>query len=274
LSVPAHAPASEPAVVVDRAGFGYGGAAVLSDVSLRIERGELVCILGTNGAGKTTLLRLLAGLAAPTYGTVSCLGLDPVATPRRRLARSLCFVPQSYELSVPFSVGEIVLMGRYPHRDGWFGLETAADIDAARDAMKRCDVAALEGRRFDAVSGGEQRRALLAQALCQATPLLLLDEPTSSLDPFHAIAVFEALAAECASRAATVVVVTHDLNLAARHAARVVVIGGRGPGEGARIVADGPPAEALAHPETAAAFGVRLHADHVPGTGVRFAVPY
>jgi iron complex transport system ATP-binding protein len=144
-------------------GFGYDDRAVLRDVGLAVDRGELVAIVGPNGAGKTTLVRVLAGLLRPHRGRVRVDGLDPAAPPRREIARRLAYVPQVYEVAFPFTVAEVVLMGRYPHHRG-IALEDAADLAAARDAMARCDVLALETRRFDALSGGEQRRALLAQA--------------------------------------------------------------------------------------------------------------
>jgi iron complex transport system ATP-binding protein len=263
----------EALVRVERVSFAFSGAArdaappVVSELSLTIDRPGLVCVLGMSGAGKTTLIRLVAGLLSPTAGTVRVAGRDPGRGSRRELARVLAYLPQSYDLAVPFSLLEVVLMGRYPHQQGPFGLDSEADVATARAAMERCDVGHLAGRRFDEVSGGEQRRALLAQALCQEARLLLLDEPTASLDPFHAIAVFEALRAE-AARGVAALVVTHDVNLAARFADRLIVV------EGGRVVADGAADEVLAAQATSAAFRVALHSGVLPGSAVRFAVPY
>ena len=262
-----------PAVVCDALSCGYGARPVLTDVSLSIAPGELLCLLGVNGAGKTTLLRAMAGLLAPRHGTVRISGHDPARAARRLLARAVCYLPQRYDLALPFTVAEVVLMGRYPHHGGWLGLETDADHDAARAAMARCDVVGLADRHFDALSGGEQRRALLAQALCQRTEVLLLDEPTASLDPSHAIAIFAALREVAGS--AAVVVVTHDLNLAARFADRVAILTPADrPGDGARLAALGPPAEIVGTAVAATAFGVALHTGIVPGTALRFAVPH
>jgi iron complex transport system ATP-binding protein len=249
-------------------GFAYSaGAPVLDRIDLSISAGELTCIVGGNGAGKTTLLRLIGGLLAPSRGEVRVFGLDPARAPRRQLARRLSYLPQSYRLAFPYRVSEVVLMGRYAHQRGsLLGLERAEDIDAARAAMERCDVAELAGRRFDELSGGEQRRALLAQAFCQEAELILLDEPTASLDPAHALAVFRALAAERHRRGATSVAVTHDLNLAARAADRLVLLH-RG-----RVAADGPPVEVLRSPAAVDAFAIALHVGTLPG-GTPFAVP-
>ena len=268
--------ASEPAIECRSLTCGYGRRLALADVSLSVSRRELVCLLGVNGAGKTTLLRALAGLLAPRSGTIRVVGHDPARSPRRTLARRLCFVPQTYDLALPFTVAEVVLMGRYPHHGGWLGLETAEDHATARAAMERCDVVALAERRFDSLSGGEQRRALLAQALCQHTDVLLLDEPTASLDPSHALAIFTALHAICHDDGdgAAAVVVTHYVNLATRFADRVAILAPGAVDAGAQLTALGPPAEIIGAAATAAAFGVRLHTGTVPETAVRFAVPH
>jgi len=244
--------------------FSSGAPPVLEDIDLTLGAGHITCLVGPNGAGKTTLLRLVAGLLAPTGGTVRVLGVDPAREPRRRLARRLSYLPQTYRLVFPYRVGEVVLMGRYPHSP--LGLERDEDVAAARAAMSRCDVLELADRRFDELSGGEQRRVLLAQAFCQESELILLDEPTASLDPAHALALFAALAAERDRRAATALVVTHDLNLAARAADRIVLVH-RG-----RVVADGPPVEVLSSSAATDAFAVALHVGALPG-GAPFAVP-
>jgi iron complex transport system ATP-binding protein len=256
-------------LALSRVGFSFrpDGAPVLGGVDLSIGPGQLACVVGANGAGKTTLLRIIGGLLAPTAGEARVFGLDPARTPRRQLARRLSYLPQTYRLVFPYRVSEVVLMGRYAHRGGaLLGLEREDDLDAAQDAMERCDAALLADRRFDELSGGEQRRVLLAQAFCQGAELILLDEPTASLDPAHALAVFHALAAERDRRGATSVVVTHDLNLAARAADRLLLL------HGGRITADGPPAEVLRSPAAAAAFELPLHVGTLPG-GAPFAVP-
>jgi iron complex transport system ATP-binding protein len=252
---------------LDAVSFAYGELEVLREVTVAIGAGELVCVVGANGAGKTTLLRLIGGLLAPRRGRVEVLGLDPARARRRALARKLAYLPQEYHLSFPFTVLEVVLMGRYAHGGRGLGLERAPDLEAARAAMRRCDVAHLEGRRFDEVSGGEQRRALLAQAFCQGTELVLLDEPTASLDPSHAIDVFTALRAETRERAATAVAVTHDLNLAARFADRLLLVAGAG------ITGDGPGADILSSEAAARAFGVAMHVGQLPDGATPFVVP-
>jgi iron complex transport system ATP-binding protein len=257
-------------IALEQVGFAYAPDTppVLDAIDLEIGGGQLVCLLGPNGAGKTTLLRLVGGLVAPTRGQVRVLGCDPARESRRKLARRLSYTPQSYRLAFPYRVSEVVLMGRYAHQGASpFGLEREADLDAAAEAMERCDVLELAGRRFDELSGGEQRRVLLAQAFCQGAQLLLLDEPTASLDPAHALALFASLAAERDRRGATALIVTHDVNLAARTADRVLLLS-RG-----RIAADGAPVDVLRSPATAEAFEVPMHVGTLPGSGAPFAVP-
>lgn len=238
---------------------GYAEAPVLDGVSLRAGAGELVAIVGPNGAGKTTLARVIAGLLPARGGTVRIDGRDPRAVPRHELARTLAYLPQRYELAFPFSALDIVLMGRYAQHRGP-GLDDASDLAAAIEAMRRCDVEPLADRRFDTLSGGERRRVIVAQALCQGARALLLDEPTAALDPAHAIAVMRSLAAE-RDRGALVLVVTHDLDLAARAADRVIVMAG------GRIIADGPPTEAFTAAHVAEAFACALHLGELPGIG-------
>ena len=240
-----------------------GGRAVVRGVSAQVEAGELVVIVGPNGAGKTTLLRAIAGLV-PSTGALRVRGHDPRRVARRVIARELAYLPQAYELAFPFAVEEVVLLGRYANQRG-LGLASEADLAAARDAMAACDVLALAERRFDELSGGEARRVIVAQALCQGARCLLLDEPTAGLDPAHARAVFAMLRAQCDAGAAAVVV-THDLDLALRHAGALWLVAG------GRITARGAPAEVLASAATRAAFELAIHVGTLP-SGERFAVP-
>ena len=241
-----------------------GGRDVLAGVTAVVDTGDLVVIVGPNGAGKTTLLRALAGLLAPRTGTARAFGQDPARARRRAIARDLAYLPQQYDLAFPFVVEEVVLFGRYASQSG-LGMASEADLAAARDAMAKCDVVALAARRFDELSGGEARRVIVAQALCQGAKALLLDEPTAGLDPAHARGVFEVLRAH-ADAGGAAVVVTHDLDLALRFGGQMWLVAGGG------IAARGTPAEVLVAPATTAAFGTAIHVGDLPGGG-RFAVP-
>jgi iron complex transport system ATP-binding protein len=251
-------------IAMDDLGVALGGRDVVAGVSARVAAGELVAVVGPNGAGKTTLLRLVAGFLAATRGRVRCFGVDPAATDRRALARRLAYVPQRYELAFPFTALEVVLIGRYPYRRGP-GLDSSEDLRAAHAAMTRFDLDGLDDRRFDQLSGGEQRRVLLAQAACQGASCVLLDEPTAALDPAHARAVFTGLRAAVDDGGAALVV-THDLDLAARHATALWVL------SGGRLTARGTPAEVLAGTAVEDAFAIAFHVGELPDGG-RFVVP-
>jgi iron complex transport system ATP-binding protein len=241
-----------------------GGRQVLRAITAQVAAGELVVIVGPNGAGKSTLVRALAGLVEPSRGTVRTFGHDPAIADRRAVAKDLAYLPQQYELAFPFIVEEVVLLGRYARQKG-LGLASEEDLAAARAAMKACDVTELAQRRFDELSGGEARRVILAQALCQGARCLLLDEPTTGLDPAHARRVFELLRAH-ADAGNAAVVVTHDLDLALRHGGTMWLVAG------GTIAARGTPAEVLASAETRAAFALDIHVGTLPD-GTRFAVP-
>ena len=241
-----------------------GARDVVHEVTAEVGEGELVVIVGPNGAGKTTLLRALAGLIAPRTGAVRVRGHDPQRAPRRVIARELAYLPQHYELAFPFAVEEVVLLGRYAQQHG-IGIAGDDDLAAAGRAMAACDVAHLAARRFDELSGGEARRVIIAQALCQGASCLLLDEPTAGLDPAHARAIFAMLRAQCQAGAAAVVA-THDLDLALRHGGSMWLIAD------GRLIARGAPADVLGSAAVRAAFGLAIHVGALP-SGAPFAVP-
>ena len=241
-----------------------GARKVVTGVTAQITERQLIVIVGPNGAGKTTLLRAMAGLVPTAAGTVRCLGHDPARAARRVIARELAYLPQQYEIAFPFVVEEVVLLGRYARQSG-LGLASPEDLAAAQAAMKACDVEALATRRFDELSGGEARRVILAQALCQGAKCLLLDEPTVGLDPAHARAVFTMLRAQCDGGTAAVVV-THDLDLALRYGGVMWLVAN------GTLAARGTPAEVLASAATKAAFALDIHVGTLP-SGQPFAVP-
>ncbi len=229
--------APEPMVDVRGVGFRYGRTDALEDVSFVARAGEFVGLLGPNGAGKSTLIRLVAGLLAPERGAVRLAGLDPVAAPRRAVARACALVPQEPRIAWPFTVREAVMMGRAP-RQGLLAVATRLDHGAVQGALEACDLLHLADRRLDALSGGERRRVFFARALAQEPRVLLLDEPTAFLDLGHQVAAMR-MAQLAARGGLCVVAVLHDLNLAADACDRLVVLS-RG-----RVVAEGAPAEVL-----------------------------
>jgi iron complex transport system ATP-binding protein len=212
--------------------FAYGARAVLHDVSFTVPRGRIVGLLGPNGSGKTTLLRIVAGTLAPDAGRVQIDGADVASMSRREIARRLAVVPQETHSAFDFTVQDIVLMGRYPHL-GAFELEGASDLAIARDALAATGTLPLERRSFATLSGGEKQRVVIAGALAQASEILLLDEPTASLDLGYQLEIASLLTRLNRERGTTMVISTHDLNLAATLCAELVMI------RNGRIVAQG-----------------------------------
>ncbi len=222
--------------------FGYGSTRdvrpVLSQVSLDIERGSVVGLLGPNGSGKTTLLRIMSGVLAPRPGAVLLDGQALAAMARRDIARRIAVVAQETRSTFDFTALEMVLMGRYPHL-GPFELEGADDLEIARRAMQTTGTAALEHRFFATLSGGEKQRVVIASALAQASDMLLLDEPTAALDLRYQLEVVTVLRALNQSRKTTIVLSTHDLNLAAAVCQRIVLL------KHGQVLAAGPTSETL-----------------------------
>ncbi len=226
--------------------------------------GELVALVGPNGAGKSTLLRCLAGLLRPTAGRVTVDGRDLRVLERRALARRIAVVPQTSDTIFPFTVREIVALGRTA-RLGPLGIATADDVHAVERALDELELVPIAERRIDLVSGGERQRAVLAMALAQETDVLLLDEPTAHLDPAHQRSTLALIRALARSRSVAVIAVLHDLNLAARLADRVVVLAA------GRVAADGAPLQVVTADTVASAFGGGLAVD--VREGVPFVLP-
>lgn len=196
---------------------------LVDDVQLGVSPGEVVALAGPNGAGKSTLLRLLAGDLAPTSGVVS-LGDEPLRNMRMRdLALRRAVMPQQHVLQFAFTAWDVVMMGRSPHGTRSEPPGGSADVEIVVNAMRRTETDYLAERTYPSLSGGEQGRVTLARVLAQATPILLLDEPTAALDIRHQHLVME-VARELANKGAAVLAVLHDLNLAAAYADRIALL--------------------------------------------------
>jgi iron complex transport system ATP-binding protein len=226
----------------DRTDTGAGvRALIVDDVSLEISKGDIVGILGPNGSGKTTLLRLMAGALTPQAGSVTLDGRPLATVPRRDLATRIAVVPQDTALAFDYTALEIVLMGRYPHL-GAFEVEGPADLAAASRALEATGTSALGDRAFRTLSGGEKQRVVIASALAQLDPggsLLLLDEPTASLDLRYQFEIASVLRRLHDSSDLTIVLSTHDLRFAASLCTRIVLL------SSGRILAHGRPADVL-----------------------------
>jgi iron complex transport system ATP-binding protein len=228
--------------------FGYEGAEVFRELRLDIPAGSFTGVIGRNGAGKTTLFRLLTGELRPQTGSVSLQGSDIRSYRPRDRARLMAVVLQSEDMVFPFTVRAMVLLGRGPHL-GYFGYETEADLAAAERAMEQAGVREFADRKVTDLSGGELHRVLIARALAQEAPILLLDEPNAHLDLQHQVQLFELLS-RLHSEGRTIVCITHDLNLAARYCERLLLL------DDGRTVADGTPRQVLTEGSIAQHFGV------------------
>ena len=218
--------------------FGYTATPVLRNLSTGIEAGDFVAVVGPNGAGKSTLLKILAGLIRGYSGDVHFDGSSLSTLRAHDLARRLAFVPQETHVVFPFTVTHMVLMGRAPHRSGSL-FDTAVDLNRAEHAMRSTDTLHLAKKTFNQLSGGERQRVVLASALAQEPQVLLLDEPTVYLDLKHQIHFYGIVEQLNRERGMTIISVTHDINLAARYARRMIALR-----EGV-FVADGTPDSVL-----------------------------
>ena len=239
---------------------------VLDHVSATIPRGGIVGILGPNGSGKTTLLRLLSGTRVPGSGHVLLDQVPLARLSRRAVARRIAVVPQETQLAFEYTVMEMVLMGRHPHL-GLFEMEGPGDVAVARDALRATGTAHLEERRFSTLSGGEKQRVVIASALAQASDILLLDEPTASLDLRYQIEIAALLARLNAERALTLVISTHDLSLAASLCRTLVML------RDGKVLATGPTAEVLTAAHVRALYDVEADVEVHAASGQLMVYP-
>jgi iron complex transport system ATP-binding protein len=227
----------------------YRDRVALDGVDLAIDAGERIALIGGNGAGKSTLLRAVAGTLAPTAGHIELLDQPLSGLSRMAIARRLGVVPQAAALPFATRVEEVVGLGRIPHEDPFRG-PRPADLAAIESAIERVGIGDLVGRDARELSLGERQLVLIAMAIAQDTPILLLDEPTVHLDLRHQVAAMELLVGLNEADGITVVAVLHDLQMAAHFFPRLVLI------DLGRIIADGPPAEVLAPERIREVFGV------------------
>jgi iron complex transport system ATP-binding protein len=247
------------AVRTERLTVAYRGRPAISDVDLHIEAGERVALVGPNGAGKSTLLRAIAGLVEPTAGTVELGGVPLATLDRLAIARRLAVVPQLSSLPFSTTVEEVVALGRLPHEHPIRGLRPA-DRSAIAGAIDRVGVGHLLGRDARELSLGERQLVLLAMAVAQDAPILVLDEPTVHLDLRHQVEVMDLLADLNTRDGTTIISVLHDVGLAAHFFPRIVVL------DAGRIVADGPPVESLSGERIREVFGVDPGLVRLPAT--------
>jgi iron complex transport system ATP-binding protein len=228
-----------------------------------VRRGEILGVIGPNSAGKTTIVRLVTGVVKPASGTIALDGVPLGEIAARDLARRVAVVPQEIPQGFPFTVEQLALMGRYPHGPGRF-FESDDDRRVVRDAMAAVGVLDLAHAPLDRLSGGERQRAVLARALAQRPRLLVLDEPTAHLDLRYQAACGDLLRRLSRADGVTVLLVSHDLNLAAELADRLLLL------DGGRAVALGPPDDVLTAATLERVFAARVVVEKSATTGRPF----
>lgn len=236
--------------------FAYKNRLVLDGIQLSVETGEMVGVLGPNGSGKTTLLKIFAAVLTGR-GEVKLNGRDIRTYRRTELSRFLAVVPQESQVVFPYTVAEIVLMGRASHHNP-FAFEGARDLEVARKNMDLTETASLADRYLHELSGGEKQRVMIARALTQEPEILLMDEPAAFLDLKHQLHTLALLRRLNREQGLTVVAAFHDLNLAAAFFPRLVML------RGGKIYRDGSPKQILTEDTIQQVYGVRVRVRHEP----------
>ncbi len=237
--------------------YGYHRQNILKDISFSVPKKQFFIIIGPNGSGKTTLMKVLAGIEKPDDGNLLICGKPIEKYSRRSLARTVAIAPQMTAMDFPFKVGEVVLMGRSPHK-GLLGFDSTTDLQIARQAMAFTGVEHLEYRKLDQLSGGEQQRVLIARAICQQPEIILLDEPTASLDLTHQVRVMDLMEQLQKEKGMTVIMVSHDINLASMYAQTLLLV------NDGKIVSTGPPNRVLTYETLEKTYGCPLLVDQNP----------
>ena len=257
---------AEYLIEIDRLSVHYGPRPVLREINLNVRRSEVMALIGPNGAGKTTLIRAVSGELKPSAGQVRLLGSDIANLPTAQRARRLAVVPQARNLPDAFTAWQTVMMGRTPYL-GWLGSPGQKDSARVRWALERTASEDLAERPMGELSGGEQQRILLARALAQDTPILLLDEPTAHLDLRHQSGLLNLVRELAQEHGLAVLMALHDLNLVALYADQVALLS-----EG-RLFAQGSPNEVLTPAHLMAAYQVSLSVVAHPEYGTPLVLP-
>lgn len=245
--------------------FGYAGRPLFDGLAVKVGSGEFVGLVGPNGSGKTTFLNLLTRVLRPSAGEILIDGVDVGALSARELARKVAVVPQESTIVFPFTVSEIVLMGRSPHLASM--LERDEDFEIADEAMRMTGVADLADRPIQRLSGGEKQAAFIARALAQRPSVLLLDEPTAFLDIKHQVDIYDILVRLNRERGITMIAVSHDLNLASHYCERVLVF------KEGKLKFDGAPQQAITAETVRDVYGADVLVQNDPLSGRPFVLP-
>jgi len=245
------------AVDITNLSFAYRNNPVLNNLSFSVSESEFFIIIGPNGSGKTTLMKIIAGILKIKIGELKVFNQPLKEYTRKDLAKTIALVPQMAAPDFPFTVTELVLMGRSPHLNV-LGLEQEKDLEIAQNAMAFTEVEHLAHRKADQLSGGECQRVFIARAICQEPKIILLDEPTASLDLAHQVKVMDLMEKLKNEMDFTVIMVSHDVNLAAMYSDRILLL------KAGEIVNIGKPDEILTLQILKETYGCRLLVDESP----------
>ncbi len=235
----------------------YDENTVIRNTSFSVKTGEFFIIIGPNGSGKSTLLKAMAGLIHSSQGQVKIKHHFLELYTQKTLARTIALVPQVSTFDFPFTVSQVVLMGRTPHQ-GLLGFEKAEDIQAMEEALVFTDLIQLANRKVYQLSGGERQRVLIARAICQQPEIMLLDEPTAALDLKHQIRIMDLMERLKSEKQLTVVMVSHDINLASMYADNLLLL------KNGEVISTGSPAQVLSYDILEKAYGCTLLVDENP----------
>jgi len=249
-----------PIFAIDHLTAAYGRRDVLHDLSFTLEPGLFYGLIGPNGSGKTTLLDLMLANLTPRAGTTLFNGQPVEEFSRRELARQIALVPQDFRINFDFTVFEVVMMGRHPHIPR-FANPSAADLAVVDRVLAELEISGLQERLVTQLSGGEKQRVIVARALAQETPVLILDEATSNLDIQHSLQIFQVLKRRCLEQGSTVIAAIHDLNFAAAYCDGILLL------NQGRLVTSGPPCEVLNSARLHEVFAIDCQAYTEPFSG-------
>jgi len=245
------------AITIANLSHSFGKRHVLRQLSFSVKKGEFFNVIGPNGSGKTTLMKLMVGILKLQKGQIEILEIPKGSYTPKALARAVAFVPQRLPVDLPFTVGETVLLGRAPYQ-GALGIERERDLEIAKQAMQFTGVDHLSGDTLSQLSGGEQQRVFIARAICQEPEIMLLDEPTASLDLAHQVKVMDLMEKLKIEKAITVIMVSHDINLAAMYSDQVLLL------KDGEVVCIGIPSAVLSFRKLEETYGCKLLVDKSP----------
>jgi iron complex transport system ATP-binding protein len=248
-------------ITAENINFSYASKPVMESVSFAVDEAQIVAIIGPNGSGKTTLLKIINGTLFPNSGQMLIDDRNTLQWSHQEIARKVAIVPQETAIIFPFYAEEIVLMGRFPHLNN-YRFEDKKDYRIVHEAMEKTDTLAFATRRFDELSAGERQRVLIARALAQEPKVLLLDESTVFLDLKHQLQFLTLLRQLNAAQQLTVIFVTHDINLAAQNASRIILL------YSGKIYAIGKPAEVITAANIKEVYDVDVLIDKNPRSGL------